>query len=122
MLVFQAEHNILMHPFHMLGVAGGMDYVASAVDAQILVDSYPRCLGFLLFVGHLSARSCLWDIHVAFRILRLARPRQRWRVYALEVPESRCQGLCGGPTMMKECLLGTVCTVYVSHLVVDASL
>ena len=22
MLVFQAEHNILMHPFHMLGVAG----------------------------------------------------------------------------------------------------
>jgi photosystem II P680 reaction center D1 protein len=21
-LVFQAEHNILMHPFHMLGVAG----------------------------------------------------------------------------------------------------
>ncbi|MFN5955212.1 MAG: hypothetical protein ACK47Y_16745 [Dolichospermum sp.] len=23
MIVFQAEHNILMHPFHMLGVAGG---------------------------------------------------------------------------------------------------
>ena len=22
MLVFQAEHNILMHPFHMFGVAG----------------------------------------------------------------------------------------------------
>ena len=22
MLVFQAEHNILMHPFHILGVAG----------------------------------------------------------------------------------------------------
>jgi hypothetical protein len=22
MLVFQAEHNILMHPFHMAGVAG----------------------------------------------------------------------------------------------------
>ena len=22
MLVFQAEHNILVHPFHMLGVAG----------------------------------------------------------------------------------------------------
>jgi hypothetical protein len=22
MIVFQAEHNILMHPFHMLGVAG----------------------------------------------------------------------------------------------------
>jgi photosystem II P680 reaction center D1 protein len=22
MLVFQAEHNILMHPLHMLGVAG----------------------------------------------------------------------------------------------------
>ena len=22
MFVFQAEHNILMHPFHMLGVAG----------------------------------------------------------------------------------------------------
>jgi len=21
-IVFQAEHNILMHPFHMLGVAG----------------------------------------------------------------------------------------------------
>jgi photosystem II P680 reaction center D1 protein len=25
MIVFQAEHNILMHPFHMLGVAGVVD-------------------------------------------------------------------------------------------------
>jgi hypothetical protein len=25
MIVFQAEHNILMHPFHMLGVAGVFD-------------------------------------------------------------------------------------------------
>jgi OmpR family response regulator RpaB len=25
MLVFQAEHNILMHPFHMLGVAGVLE-------------------------------------------------------------------------------------------------
>jgi hypothetical protein len=26
MIVFQAEHNILMHPFHMLGVAGVKEY------------------------------------------------------------------------------------------------
>jgi photosystem II P680 reaction center D1 protein len=25
MLVFQAEHNILMHPFHMAGVAGVLE-------------------------------------------------------------------------------------------------
>jgi hypothetical protein len=25
MTVFQAEHNILMHPFHMLGIAGAFD-------------------------------------------------------------------------------------------------
>jgi photosystem II P680 reaction center D1 protein len=45
MLVFQAEHNILMHPFHMLGVAavfGGSLFSAmhgSLVSSSILLES-----------------------------------------------------------------------------------
>ena len=42
MLVFQAEHNILMHPFHMLGVAG--------VFGGSLVLRYARFSGDLLLV------------------------------------------------------------------------
>jgi hypothetical protein len=46
MIVFQAEHNILMHPFHMLGVAGvfgdffgeGFVSVSSDYSAERLVD------------------------------------------------------------------------------------
>ena len=37
MLVFQAEHNILMHPFHMLGVAGV--FGGSACSLQCMVHS-----------------------------------------------------------------------------------
>ena len=43
MFVFQAEHNILMHPFHMLGVAG--------VFGGSLV------LGNAWFFGYLFSRS-----------------------------------------------------------------
>jgi photosystem II P680 reaction center D1 protein len=40
MLVFQAEHNILMHPFHMAGVAGVFgDYLFSDMHGS-LVKSY----------------------------------------------------------------------------------
>jgi hypothetical protein len=35
MIVFQAEHNILMHPFHMLGVAG-----VFGGHAQVLITSW----------------------------------------------------------------------------------
>ena len=46
MLVFQAEHNILMHPFHILGVAGvfgGSLFSAmhgSLVTSSLLAESY----------------------------------------------------------------------------------
>jgi photosystem II P680 reaction center D1 protein len=40
MLVFQAEHNILMHPFHMLGVAGVFGgSLFSAMHGSLLVSS-----------------------------------------------------------------------------------
>ena len=41
MLVFQAEHNILMHPFHILGVAGvfGGSFL-SAVHGSLLTSSF----------------------------------------------------------------------------------
>lgn len=38
MLVFQAEHNILMHPFHMLGVAGVFGGALYQKGAIILND------------------------------------------------------------------------------------
>ena len=37
MLVFQAEHNILMHPFHILGVAGV--FGGSLVTSSLLAES-----------------------------------------------------------------------------------
>jgi photosystem II P680 reaction center D1 protein len=40
MIVFQAEHNILMHPFHMLGVAGGW----------IFILSYARFISYLSLI------------------------------------------------------------------------
>ena len=40
MLVFQAEHNILMHPFHMLGVAGVFcGSLFSAMHVSIVTSS-----------------------------------------------------------------------------------
>jgi hypothetical protein len=49
MIVFQAEHNILMHPFHMLGVAGV--FGAQLVERRpcnwvvALTGWMPNCLG-----------------------------------------------------------------------------
>ena len=37
MLVFQAEHNILMHPFHMLGVAGVFGDLCSLLCMEVSV-------------------------------------------------------------------------------------
>ena len=43
MLVFQAEHNILMHPFHMLGVAGVFGGVLfSAMHGSLVTSSLIR--------------------------------------------------------------------------------
>ena len=40
MLVFQAEHNILMHPFHILGVAGGFGgSLFSAMHGSLVTSS-----------------------------------------------------------------------------------
>jgi photosystem II P680 reaction center D1 protein len=39
MIVFQAEHNILMHPFHMLGVAGVLVVHYSLLCTVLLVTS-----------------------------------------------------------------------------------
>ena len=43
MLVFQAEHNILMHPFHMLGVAGVFgDSLFSPTHGSLVTSSLVR--------------------------------------------------------------------------------
>ena len=43
MLVFQAEHNILMHPFHMLGVAGVFGgALFSAMHGSLVTSSLIR--------------------------------------------------------------------------------
>ncbi|KAI8527169.1 hypothetical protein RHMOL_Rhmol12G0054900 [Rhododendron molle] len=40
MIVFQVEHNILMHPFHMLGVAGVFGgSLFSAMDGSLVTSS-----------------------------------------------------------------------------------
>ncbi len=43
MIVFQAEHNILMHPFHMLGVAGVFGgSLFSAMHGSLVTSSLIR--------------------------------------------------------------------------------
>ena len=42
MIVFQAEHNILMHPFHMLGVAGVFGGSLCAARDLAVALIYPR--------------------------------------------------------------------------------
>ncbi|KAH0447092.1 hypothetical protein IEQ34_024064 [Dendrobium chrysotoxum] len=43
MIVFQAEHNILMHPFHMLGVAGVFGgSLFSAMHGSLVTSSFIR--------------------------------------------------------------------------------
>jgi photosystem II P680 reaction center D1 protein len=43
MIVFQVEHNILMHPFHMLGVAGVFDgSLFSAMHGSLVTSSLIR--------------------------------------------------------------------------------
>ncbi|XLT09420.1 hypothetical protein HN51_055213 [Arachis hypogaea] len=43
MIVFQAEHNILMHPFHMLGVAGVFSgSLFSAMHGSLVTSSLIR--------------------------------------------------------------------------------
>jgi photosystem II P680 reaction center D1 protein len=43
MIVFQAEHNILMHPFHMLGVAGVFGgSLISAMHGSLVTSSLIR--------------------------------------------------------------------------------
>ncbi len=43
MFVFQAEHNILMHPFHMLGVAGVFGgSLFSAMHGSLVTSSLVR--------------------------------------------------------------------------------
>ena len=37
MFVFQAEHNILMHPFHMAGVAGTVSYTHLTLPTKRIV-------------------------------------------------------------------------------------
>jgi hypothetical protein len=42
MIVFQAEHNILMHPFHMLGVAGvfGGNFFSLSLTSKNFFDIF----------------------------------------------------------------------------------
>ncbi|KMS65304.1 hypothetical protein BVRB_037340, partial [Beta vulgaris subsp. vulgaris] len=43
MIIFQAEHNILMHPFHMLGVVGVFgDSLFGAIHSSLVTSSLIR--------------------------------------------------------------------------------
>jgi hypothetical protein len=63
MIVFQAEHNILMHPFHMLGVAGvfGGSLFSRVLDVvivgshRVLVRVATRVLASPLDLCHVLA-------------------------------------------------------------------
>nr|YP_010260989.1 photosystem I reaction center protein D1 [Trentepohlia sp. BN17]UIB38743.1 photosystem I reaction center protein D1 [Trentepohlia sp. BN17] len=60
MLVFQAEHNILMHPFHMLGVAGVFGgALFSAMHELICALSTFFFLKRLIFKGSLVTSSII---------------------------------------------------------------
>jgi hypothetical protein len=55
MIVLQAEHNILMHPFHMLGVAG---FVFLSTQKQTLVSEFStKFIGSKFHSCFLNSRS-----------------------------------------------------------------
>ena len=72
MIVFQAEHNILMHPFHMLGVAGvfgvslfsAMHIRATVINDTPDYDFRQRDKGALIHV--VDFRSLIWGRGNAF--------------------------------------------------------
>lgn len=63
MIVFQAEHNILMHPFHMLGVAGVFGgSLFSAMHGSLVTSSLirkPLKMNLLMRVTNLVKRKRL---------------------------------------------------------------
>jgi NADH:ubiquinone oxidoreductase subunit H len=76
MLVFQAEHNILMHPFHMAGVAvfGGSLFsamhgslVTSSLTAKLLKVNLLTMVTIWTRRRNLQHRSCsrlLWSFNL----------------------------------------------------------
>ena len=84
MLVFQAEHNILMHPFHMLGVAGVFGgSLFSAMHGSLVTSSLVREttesespeLRLQVWPGRGDLQHCgrprlLWSSHLPVRLLQ----------------------------------------------------
>ncbi len=66
MLVFQAEHNILMHPFHMAGVAGVFGgSLFSAMHGSLVTSSLIRETRRDL--QHRSCTRLLWSFNLPIR-------------------------------------------------------
>jgi hypothetical protein len=63
MIVFQAEHNILMHPFHMLGVAGvfGGSLFSRNLPTTFSQRATPPSSNFFI-TNHISLSSLLESI------------------------------------------------------------
>jgi photosystem II P680 reaction center D1 protein len=57
MIVFQAEHNILMHPFHMLGVAGVFGgSLFSAMHGSLVTSKSETVESFVVLSGYKKRR------------------------------------------------------------------
>jgi hypothetical protein len=83
MIVFQAEHNILMHPFHMLGVAGVFggslfsamhgSLVTSSLIRETTENESARRLQIRSRRRNLQHRSCsrlLWSFNLPIRFIQ----------------------------------------------------
>ena len=79
MLVFQAEHNILMHPFHILGVAGVFGgSLFSAMHGSLVTSSLlPSSLASYWYLVHST-----WSKYNGFQLkwfkLQPIHPRFQW--------------------------------------------
>jgi photosystem II P680 reaction center D1 protein len=71
MLVFQAEHNILMHPFHMLGVAGVFGgSLFSAMHGSLVTSSLVRVWSRRRDLQHRGCPRLLRSLDLPIRILQ----------------------------------------------------
>ena len=84
MIVFQAEHNILMHPFHMLGVAGVFGgSLFSAMHGSLVTSSLIRettekriCKRWIQIwtrrrnIQHRSCSRLLWSSNLPIRFIQ----------------------------------------------------
>ena len=104
MIVFQAEHNILMHPFHMLGVAGVFGgSLFSAMHGSLVTSSLIRA--FLTFHG--SRVEAQWSLKGSDTMSEF----ERQRVY-----ESVCQSCISSSNIYTSVIRAACCMPLCIHM------